>query len=229
MSNYSMTIVTSSTTVTPDFQVYLVDASGGDVTLTLAEPVFDGLSYIIKRIDTVVDNSVTIVGAVAGDPPVQATIDGAEELSLEVGDNTAVLASSGNWYTILGTNNHNISFQRSAQGFTDAEISSPVTLTVDQILKGIIKITASGADEGAKDITLPTAASAVDNLEGIRKNGAIQFSLINQKTTSVTIQLNTGATSCGSRVVAGGTSGLFRIRFTNVTSGNEAYKIFRLA
>ncbi len=112
------------------------------------------------------------------------------------------------------------------------------TITIAQILTGIY-ITDPTADAAH---TLPTAALAVAGVGGVAVGDCIDFTCINTGTASadeiITLAAGSGGTLVGSGAVLtsdptdeqfSSGSGLFRIRFTNVTSGSEAYTVYRLA
>ena len=111
------------------------------------------------------------------------------------------------------------------------------TVTIAQVLTGILE-----ADPAAdRAWTLPTAALAVAGVTGVAVGDCIDFSVINTGTATadeiITVTMGTGGTAVGymgvktSGVAVGDCegSGLFRIRFTNVTSTSEAYTCYRLA
>lgn len=65
--NFSSPPITGDYPVQPTDNLIRVDASGGDVIITLPTTASGlGLSYSIKRIDTVTANKVTIVGSEVG-------------------------------------------------------------------------------------------------------------------------------------------------------------------
>ena len=116
--------------------------------------------------------------------------------------------------------------------------TSNKTLTIAQLLTGVIE----EDPEGAANWTLPTAALAVAGVKGVNVGDCIDFALINNATTGadeiVTVVMGTSGTAVGNMKIAAPNitedqensgSGLFRIRFTNVTSGSEAYTCYRLA
>ena len=112
------------------------------------------------------------------------------------------------------------------------------TLTIAEVLTGILE-----ADSAAQITwTLPTAALAVAGVANVSIGDCIDFSVINTSTAGteeeITVAMGTGGTALGNMVVPGGDtthdadksgSGLFRIRFTGVASGSEAYLCYRIA
>ena len=116
--------------------------------------------------------------------------------------------------------------------------TSNQTLTIAMLLTGVVE----EDPEGAANWTLPTAALAVAGVKGVNVGDCIDFALINNATTGadeiVTVVMGTSGTAVGNMKIAAPNitedqensgSGLFRIRFTNVTSGSEAYTCYRLA
>lgn len=120
---------------------------------------------------------------------------------------------------------------------TDATAGN-ATITIAQVLTGILE-----ADPGA-DITytLPTAALAVAGVVGVAVGDCIDFSVINTGSAGedeiITVAIGSGGTLIGYSGVGTPTpthdaveigSGLFRLRFTNVTASSEAYTVYRIA
>ena len=112
------------------------------------------------------------------------------------------------------------------------------TITIAEVLTGILY----DDPEGAGTWTLPTAALAVAGVTGVAVGDCIDFAVVNNATTGaneiVTMAVGSGGTAAGNMLVAAPNvtedqenagSGLFRIRFTNVTSSSEAYVCYRLA
>ena len=121
---------------------------------------------------------------------------------------------------------------------TDIAGDGNKTLTIAQLLTGILE-----ADPAAdRTWTLPTAALAVAGVTGVAVGDCIDFSVINTGTAGadeiITVAIGSGGTLVGSGTVPVATdthdansvgSGMFRIRFTNVTSSSEAYVCYRIA
>jgi len=112
------------------------------------------------------------------------------------------------------------------------------TMTIAEILTGIF----TSDPTADRAWTLPTAALAVAGVANVDVGDCIEFSVINTGTAGADEIITVGAGSGGSLVGSGAVltsdpvddafspgSGLFRIRFTNVTSGSEAYIAYRLA
>jgi len=119
---------------------------------------------------------------------------------------------------------------------TDAT-AGDAAITIAQVLTGILE-----ADPAA-DVawTLPTAALAVAGVANVAVGDCIDFSVINTGTATadeiITVTMGTNGTAVGymgvkcAGVAVGDSegSGLFRLRFTNVTGAAEAYTVYRLA
>ena len=105
-------------------------------------------------------------------------------------------------------------------GLTDAA----ATLTVAQIQTGVLTMTPTAA----RTVTLPTAALMADALTDVGQ--CYDFNVIDLAgaTYAVTVAAGSGGTTVGTMAVSAATSGKFRIRMTNVTSGTEAYNVYRL-
>ena len=118
------------------------------------------------------------------------------------------------------------------------ESASALTVTIAMITSGIVTMDPA-ADRAW---TLPTAALAVAGVENVAVGDCIDFAVINTGTASadeiITLSAGTNGTLVGSGAVLTANavddqfsqgSGLFRLRFTNVTSGSETYHVYRLA
>jgi hypothetical protein len=116
--------------------------------------------------------------------------------------------------------------------------AAALTVTIAMIVDGIITMDPT-ADRAW---TLPTAALAVAGVTGVQVGDCIDFSVINTGTANadeiITISAGSGGTLVGSGAICTANavndamstgSGLFRIRFTNVTSSSEAYVCYRIA
>ena len=118
------------------------------------------------------------------------------------------------------------------------ESASALTVTIAMILTGVIAM-----DPTADRVwTLPTAALSVAGVDGVAVGDSLYFSVINTGTANadeiITISAGTGGTLVGSGAICTANavndamstgSGLFRMRFTNVTSSSEAYVCYRIA
>ena len=113
------------------------------------------------------------------------------------------------------------------------------TLTIAQILGELFTIDPSTA----RTLTLPTAADAVAGVSGVQVDDCVDFRIINLGTAmndpEIVIAMGTGGTMVGNEEVYPhinntGTynysgTGVFRMRFTNVTASSEAYTVYRIA
>jgi len=119
-----------------------------------------------------------------------------------------------------------------------AKTAGAYTITIADILNGIIRMD----PEAARDFTLPLATLAVAGVSGAKVGDSIDFHVINLGTAGVdetiTLVTATGATLIGFMDVENSAtthdafsvgSSMFRLQFTNVTSGSEAYDLIRLA
>lgn len=96
MSNLYVTLATASTTCDYGFDTYLVDATSGNITLTLPSYTGDGPNIMISRIDSST-NTVTIVAADTG-----ITVNGASSVSLNSHENVRLVMLQDHWYTVAG-------------------------------------------------------------------------------------------------------------------------------
>jgi hypothetical protein len=118
------------------------------------------------------------------------------------------------------------------------ETAAALTVTIAMILTGVIAMDPT-ADRAW---TLPTAALAVAGVDGVAVGDCLNFSIINTGTGNadeiITLGAGTGGTLVGSGAVCTVNSvndamsvgsGLFKLRFDNVTAGSEAITCYRLA
>ena len=111
------------------------------------------------------------------------------------------------------------------------------TLTIAQVLTGILEEDPAGASTW----TLPTAALAVAGVSGVAIGDCLDFWVINTDGTAdvaITIAAGSGGSLVGNAEVESADttadaistgSAMFRIRFTGVASGSEAYVVYRLS
>ena len=118
------------------------------------------------------------------------------------------------------------------------ESASALTVTIAMILTGVIAMDPT-ADRAW---TLPTAALSVAGVDGVAVGDSLYLSVINTGTANadeiITISAGTGGTLVGSGAICTANavndaissgSGLFKLRFDNVTSGAEAITVYRMA
>lgn len=137
-------------------------------------------------------------------------------------------------YTRWGDLGH-VKTQQDITTLTDAD----ATLTIEQLLLGIIRIPPTVN----RTLTLPTASDAVNGINNIQLNDSIDFSIINESTTSnsafILLSVGSGGSIIGNSLVppisnltgsfyTSGSS-LYRLRFTNISSGTETYIVYRIA
>ena len=96
MSSIYITLVSSDTNMDMGYNCYLVDASGGNTTLTLPSILGDGQNFIVRRIDTNGSNTLTLNTSDSD------TIDGLSSVQIGVGQDINVASCNSNWYTIAG-------------------------------------------------------------------------------------------------------------------------------
>lgn len=111
------------------------------------------------------------------------------------------------------------------------------TITIAQLLTEVLE----EDPEGAATWTMPTAALAVAGIDGVAAGDHIDFFIVNNATSAadepITVAVGTGGTLVGRAAVeAASVSGEensggshWRMRFTAVASGSEAYSLYRLA
>ena len=92
--NSNITEITTSTTLDTGFDVYLVDASGGSITVTLPAIVADGMQYKLHRSDDTA-NTVTIVPT-GGD-----TIEGTSSAVLQQNTPFEIHSSGNDWGIVI--------------------------------------------------------------------------------------------------------------------------------
>lgn len=102
-----------------------------------------------------------------------------------------------------------------------------VAYTAAQLLSGLILRNPSGA--GRAD-TLPTAALLAAAIKGVKVGSTFDVTIRNTATAAETITASvaTGVTISGTATIAQNNSKTFRIVFTNVTAGSEAYTAYSL-
>ena len=118
------------------------------------------------------------------------------------------------------------------------ETAAALTVTIAMILTGVIAMDPT-ADRAW---TLPTAALSVAGVGGATVGDCLDFSIINIGTGNadeiITLGAGTGGTLVGNGAVCTANavndamsvgSGLFKLRFDNVTAGSEAITVYRMA
>ena len=95
MSSAYITLVTGNTTVDSGWDTYLIDATGGNITMTMITPVGEGGLFTFSRIDATA-NTVSIVGGAS------ENINGAATFSLLSHENVTFVSFNDQWYTVAG-------------------------------------------------------------------------------------------------------------------------------
>jgi hypothetical protein len=141
LKNESFTTVAATATLTGIFDVYFVDATAGNIVLTLppAEDLLLGRSLTFKRTDNTA-NTVTVL------PDGSETIDGAASIVVTNTDIVSVMISS-------------LTGWRSFQASGAASSTSFTTLAADATITGAFDTYFIDATLGNVTVTLPLAAS----------------------------------------------------------------------
>lgn len=96
MTSIAAIIITSSQTIDNSYEAYLVDASNGNLLITLMDiSEADGETFYVKRIDNSA-NSVTIQGINSSQ-----TIDGQTSTSFSYNQSFRIVALNSIWYSII--------------------------------------------------------------------------------------------------------------------------------
>jgi hypothetical protein len=127
---YSSNIIsiTSSTTLSTAFDVYIVSASGGSITITLPTISADGMQYKIKRTDNTPANTVTIQGTGG------QTIDGITTFSMDALTCCEIQALSSAWYVtsnsqlVPGLNTYYNAYRNTASAITITNTANGVNI-----------------------------------------------------------------------------------------------------
>ena len=99
-------------------------------------------------------------------------------------------------------------------------------MTFSQVLRGLLHSTPAAV----ATFTLPTATLLVGGDASAEVGTGFQFSLRNDSgANAITVAIGTGGTLAGSATVAVSSASLWFVRYTNVSSGTEAYELARLA
>lgn len=98
MSSLYVTLINSSQTLDFGYDTFLVDASGGNITLTIPSAAGDGPNFIVSRIDNST-NTVTIISIDSGSG---ITINGSSSVTIGAHQNVRLALYIHNWYTVQG-------------------------------------------------------------------------------------------------------------------------------
>jgi len=94
MPTYAVTLVTSNTSIDPGYELYLIDATGGNIVMTLFDILADGQVMMFRRTDST-GNTVTIVCDGS------ETIDGNPTLDLPPSSSAKLVSFNDNWFTFV--------------------------------------------------------------------------------------------------------------------------------
>lgn len=98
--------------------------------------------------------------------------------------------------------------------------SAAATLTITELLNGIIQYTGAAAN-----LTLPTGTNIEGGvISGLAVDRAFEFTVVNTGSGTATLVTATGLTLVGSMAVATATSGRFRVRKT----ATNTYTVYRV-
>jgi len=87
-----------------------------------------------------------------------------------------------------------------------------------------------GNPTGVVGLVLPTPVDVVTYFPSVAINDSFDFTVINGATVTGSYTLNAGSqTVVGSAIILPGTSGLFRIRLTNITFPTQTYILYRIS
>lgn len=113
---------------------------------------------------------------------------------------------------------------------TSAPVALPAaantTATAAQCVNGTFD---NSAASGVNILTMPTAALLVAYLRGCLVGSTFDTVVVGDAGSNLTVAVGTGGTLVGNASVVSGTSGVYRTRLTNVSSGTEAYTLTRVA
>ena len=86
--------VAADTTLSTNYDLYFVDATGANIAITVPNTTIDGVNWIIRRTDTST-NTVSITTTTQ-------TIDGLASINLGRGTNIAIVCLSANFLSFSG-------------------------------------------------------------------------------------------------------------------------------
>lgn len=104
--------------------------------------------------------------------------------------------------------------------------SGNATLTSSQVLSGLITQTPAANST----LTLPTASALTSSFVNTQIGDSFDIRVINlaSATFTTTIAADASGSLVGNGVVSFASSGRFRVRFTNVSAGTQAYVVYAL-
>lgn len=158
---YPVTSLNTNTTLTDPFLIYLVDASSGNLTISLPINQMNGVNYTIRRTDTS-NNTLTIDSADA------SPIDGQSLITISTGTGMTFIYNDGQWYSIINTNIANPITETGPTGPTGATGQTGPTGPTGQIgYTGQTGSTGLTGPTGAIDQTGPTGSQGQTGMTGI--------------------------------------------------------------
>ena len=107
---------------------------------------------------------------------------------------------------------------------SDLGVGTPVAISVAQLRGGLL----SGTPGALATYNVPSAASLVQGFPGIKVGDIIRFSVVNLSGANA-INLGGAAAAVGGVQVAANQSGAFALIATNVSSGTEAFTLYRIS
>lgn len=127
-----------------------------------------------------------------------------------------------------------IKYQRHAE--LQDTVATDINLTVDDILTGYIVVTVGSSDQ---TLRLPSPSDFVSSIDGLNTGDAIEFTILKDPEDPITsgdLTVNSQTEDVDSIDIIGydqltgslPSSGLFRIRFINVSKGDESYALYRV-
>lgn len=200
-----------------------IDVSGGVNAYVLASALLaelladatnklndsNGNEYIIFSPTASAVNEVTYANAATGTSPLFSATGGDTNVSLDfAGKGTGVIRARSPL----------------AQARTGSATADTATLTIAQLLTGVLNATPTAAAAYA----LPSAALAVAGVPGARVGDAIDFLIENRSggANTITVSAGSGGTAKGTMTVAQNIVRRFTLIFTNVTGASEAYTVY---
>lgn len=183
--------LTADTTIKGNHDIYLVDATAGNVTITLPDSkAINSQEIVIKKTDSS-GNTVTIVGTAS------QTIDG---------NANVVLSSQGSTLQIIADGSNFVQTVASASGsFTGGTITGATTVSVANA--GAFVVGPNGATNPALKIDT-SVASAVNGLQiqGTASGGNVQVTVISGGAADGLIFITKGAGGIGLQPGTNGTA-----------------------
>lgn len=129
-------IITSSTTLSPGFDTYLINSSSGNIIINLPDiQDITGLVFLLKRTD-LSNNIVTVIGYTGGTGSIGQTIDGFGSITIPINTGITVTSYDNNWYIIFGRSIPNNSFVTITSDTTTTSTTFTPLLTTSMIATG---------------------------------------------------------------------------------------------